>query len=183
MSRIGAKPVEIPSGVDVTINDQTVTVKGSKGQLEQVLPTEALAKINDGKIEVTPANDTQRARAMWGLSRSLIANMVEGVTNGFTIKLEINGVGYRAQASGKKLEMALGFSHPVVMDIPEGIEVKTPKPTEIEITGINKQLVGEFAANIRKWREPEPYKGKGIRYDSRYGDRGETIRRKEGKKK
>lgn len=183
MSRIGIKPVTLPSGIEAKIEGQVVTIKGAKGELQETLPPEATAEVTDGAVTVKPANDSQRAKAMWGLSRSLIANMVEGIVNGYIIKLELNGVGYRAAVQGKNLEMALGFSHPVVMPIPAGITVVCPKPTEIEISGINKQLLGEFAANVRKWRKPEPYKGKGIRYASRFGDKGETVRRKEGKKK
>lgn len=183
MSRVGQKPVKIASGVDVKIDGQVVTVKGSKAQLTQSLPVEVSVKVNDGQVVVTPANDTPRARAMWGLSRALIANMVKGVTDGFTVKLEITGVGYRAAVQGKVLQLNLGYSHPVNFDIPAGIEIKTPKPTEIEITGADKQLVGQVAANIREWRKPEPYKGKGIRKADVYGNPGETILRKEGKKK
>lgn len=183
MSRIGQKPIKIASGVDVKINGQTLIVKGSKGELKKEFPVDVSVKITDGSVVVSPANDTQRARAMWGLSRALIAGMVEGVSNGFTIKLEINGVGYRAAVQGKTLQLALGFSHPVDFQIPEGITIKTPKPTEIEISGADKQKVGQVAANIRKWKKPEPYKGKGIKYSSIYDKPGEIVRRKEGKKK
>ncbi len=177
MSRIGLKPVDIPSGVEVKVDGRTVTVKGSKATLSQELPAESVIQIKDNQAIVTPANDTQDARAKWGLSRALINNMVQGVTEGFTLTLEVNGVGYRAQVQGKTLKMNLGFSHEVEFTIPEGITITTPKPTEVLITGADKQLVGQVAANIRKWRKPEPYKGKGIAYQ------GEYIRRKEGKKK
>lgn len=183
MSRVGQKPVKIPSGIDVKINGRTVTVKGAKSELKKELPPEVSVKITDGSVLVEPANDTARARAMWGLSRALIATMVEGVSKGFTIKLEINGVGYKAAAQGKKLQLNLGFSHVVDFPVPAGIEIKTPKPTEIEISGADKQVVGQVAANIRKMKKPEPYKGKGVKYASVYGGAGETIRRKEGKKK
>lgn len=177
MSRIGAIPVAIADGVDVKIDGRTVEVKGSKGTLSITLPSGVSAEVKDKEVVVTPANDSNEAKAMWGLGRSLINNMVEGVSNGFTKKLEVNGVGYRAQVQGKKLVLALGFSHDVNYDIPEGIEIKCPKPTEIEISGADKQLVGQVAAEIRRYRKPEPYKGKGVKYE------GEYIRRKEGKKK
>lgn len=177
MSRVGIKPVEIVSGVDVSIKDRTITVKGSKGTLTRELPPEAVARVENKQLIVEPANDTQRARAMWGLSRALVNSMVKGVSEGFTVTLEIQGVGYRAAAAGKTLTLNLGFSHDVKFPVPEGITIATPKPTEIVITGIDKRLVGQVAANIRKYRKPEPYKGKGIRYS------GEYVRRKEGKKK
>lgn len=177
MSRIGKKPIDIVSGVDVKLDRNIITIKGAKATLTQVIPEESIVTIKDSQVIVEPANDTTRARAMWGLSRALIQNMVTGVSQGFLIKLEINGVGYRAKVNGKKLEMALGYSHPVIFDIPEGIEIKTPKPTEIEISGSDKQKVGQVAAVIRSYRKPEPYKGKGIKYAD------EIVRRKEGKKK
>jgi len=177
MSRIGIKPIDITSGVDIKLDSDIVTVKGAKATLTQKIPSESIVKIKDNKVIVEPANDSTRAKAMWGLSRSLIQNMVTGVSEGFLIKLEINGVGYRAKVNGKKLEMALGYSHPVIFDVPEGIEIKTPKPDQIEISGADKQKVGQVAAVIRSYRKPEPYKGKGIKYAD------EIIRRKEGKKK
>ncbi len=177
MSRIGKQPVDVKDGVDVAIEGRLVTVKGTKGELQATLPESVLVTQEEQQIWVKPANDTQRARSMWGLSRSIINNMVEGVSEGFTITLEINGVGYRAAAQGKTLKLNLGFSHDVDYPIPEGIEIKTPKPTIVQISGIDKQKVGQVAAEIRKYRKPEPYKGKGIKYDY------EVIRRKEGKKK
>jgi len=177
MSRIGIKPIDIISGVDIKVDSNIVTVKGSKATLTQKIPTESIVSIKENQVIVEPANDSTRAKAMWGLSRALIQNMVTGVSEGFLIKLEINGVGYRAKVTGKKLEMALGYSHPVIFEIPEGIEIKTPKPDQIEISGADKQKVGQVAAVIRSYRKPEPYKGKGIKYAD------EIIRRKEGKKK
>lgn len=177
MSRIGKRPVEAPKGVEIKINGQTVEVKGPKGVRQFVLPEDVTGSLDGGALTVAPANDTKRAREMWGMSRTQVANLVTGVTDGFTKKLEITGVGYRAQAQGKILKLALGYSHDINFDIPEGITVNTPKPTEIEVSGIDQQLVGEVAAKIRDWRRPEPYKGKGIRYA------GEYIFRKEGKKK
>lgn len=183
MSRVGQKPVQITSGVEVKVEGRKITVKGKKGTLYKLLPAEVSAKVENNEVVVTPINKSQRSRAMWGLSRAMIATMVEGVSNGYTIKLAIEGVGYRAAAAGKSLQMNLGFSHPVDFPVPEGIEIKTPKPTEIEISGADKQVVGQVAADIRSWKKPEPYKGKGIRYDAVYGEKGETVRRKEGKKK
>ena len=177
MSRIGKKPVTIPSGVEAKIEEGTLSVKGPKGTLSMGLSDLVEYKLEDGEISVKPANDTRAARNHWGMQRTLVSNLVEGVTEGFTKVLEINGVGYRAQAQGKKLKLQLGFSHDVDLDVPEGIEVKTPDQTTVEISGSDKQAVGQFAANVRKWRKPEPYKGKGIKY------RGEYIFRKEGKKK
>jgi large subunit ribosomal protein L6 len=177
MSRIGKKPVAIPGGVTASVDGQMVAVKGPKGELKHVLVDEVIAKLGDGSLEVTPRDDTQRARAMWGMSRTLLANLVTGVTEGFTKKLEITGVGYRAAAQGANLQLQLGYSHDVAYPIPEGIQVQCPKPTEILITGIDKQKVGQVAAEIRRFRPPEPYKGKGVRYA------GEFIFRKEGKKK
>ena len=177
MSRIGKKPVAIPGGVDAKIEGDTLTVKGPKGTLSMGLSDLIEYKVEDGNISVQPANDTRSARQYWGMQRTLVSNLVEGVTEGFTKVLEINGVGYRAQAQGKKLKLQLGYSHDVDLDVPEGIEVKTPDQTTVEISGIDKQAVGQFAAEIRRWRKPEPYKGKGIKY------RGEYIFRKEGKKK
>ena len=177
MSRIGKKPIPVPSGAQVTIDGQLVKAKGSKGELEFVVNDLCTVAMTDDGIQVTPVNDTKPARSMWGMSRTMISNICEGVTNGFTRKLELEGVGYRAQMKGKQLSLALGYSHDVEFDIPEGIEIKTPKPTEIEISGIDKQKVGQTAAVIRSFRPPEPYKGKGVRYE------GEYIFRKEGKKK
>ena len=177
MSRIGKKPVAIPSGVTAQIENGVLSVKGPKGTL--TIGTDDLVeyKLDDGSIAVTPANDSQQARAHWGMQRTLVSNLVEGVTEGFTKVLQITGVGYRAQAQGRKLKLQLGYSHDVDLAVPEGLEVKTPDQTTVEVSGIDKQAVGQFAAEIRRWRKPEPYKGKGIKY------RGEFIFRKEGKKK
>ena len=177
MSRIGKKPVTIPSGVEAKIEEGTLSVKGPKGALSMGLSDLVEYKLEDGEISVKPANDTRAARNHWGMQRTLVSNLVEGVTDGFTKVLEITGVGYRANAQGKTLKLQLGYSHDVDLDVPEGIEVKTPDQTTVEISGTDKQAVGQFAANVRKWRKPEPYKGKGIKY------RGEYIFRKEGKKK
>ncbi|MAA99869.1 MAG: 50S ribosomal protein L6 [Stappia sp.] len=177
MSRIGKKPVPVPSGVTATINGQNIEVKGPKGTLSFVLNDLVLAEMTDEGIKVNPRVDTKPARAMWGMSRTMVENLVTGVSKGFEKKLEITGVGYRAQVQGKNLQLALGFSHDVVHAMPEGIEVACPKPTEIVISGIDKQRVGQVAAEIRDYRPPEPYKGKGVRYA------GEYIVRKEGKKK
>jgi large subunit ribosomal protein L6 len=177
MSRIGKKPVAIPGGVTASVDGQMVAVKGPKGELKHVLVDDVIAKLDNGTIEVTPRDDTQRARAMWGMSRTLLANLVTGVTEGFTKKLEITGVGYRAAVQGANLQLQLGYSHDIAYPIPQGIQVVCPKPTEILITGIDKQKVGQVAAEIRRFRPPEPYKGKGVRYA------GEFIFRKEGKKK
>ena len=177
MSRIGKKPVPVPSGVTATINGQTVSVKGPKGELSFVLNDLVLAEMTDDGIKIDPRGKTKTARSLWGMSRTMVQNIITGVSAGFEKKLDITGVGYRAQMQGKNLQLALGFSHDVVYDVPEGIEVKCPKPTEIVINGIDKQVVGQVAAEIRKYRPPEPYKGKGVRYA------GEFIVRKEGKKK
>ena len=177
MSRIGKKAVQVPAGVTVNVSGQTVSVKGPKGELKEVLNEQVLVKMEQGGVKVDPINQTKLARSAWGMSRTLVANMVKGVTEGYSKSLEINGVGYRAAVAGKSLQLNLGYSHDVNYPIPPGIEIKTPKPTEIVITGINKQQVGQVAAEIREWRGPEPYKGKGVRYAT------ETIRRKEGKKK
>ncbi len=177
MSRIGKKPVVVPSGVTANVEGQTVKVKGPKGALFFVVPDEVSVKLEDGKVKVDPRNETKRARSMWGTSRTQVANLVTGVTKGFERKLEITGVGYRAAVQGKNLQLALGYSHDVVYAIPEGIQIATPKPTEITITGIDSQKVGQVAAEIRGFRPPEPYKGKGVKYA------GEYIFRKEGKKK
>jgi len=177
MSRIGKKAVAIPSGVTASVDGQTVKMKGPKGALEFVLPAEVTAKLEKGSIKVDPRNETKRARSMWGTSRTLVSNLVTGVTKGFEKKLEITGVGYRAAVQGKNLQIALGYSHDVVYPIPTGIAIATPKPTEVVITGIDRQQVGQVAAEIRGFRKPEPYKGKGVKYA------GEYIFRKEGKKK
>lgn len=177
MSRIGKKPVAIPGGVTAAVNGQEVKVKGPKGELKHVLVDDIIAKLDNGGIEIAMREDTQKARAMWGMSRTLVANLVAGVTEGFTKKLEITGVGYRASVQGSNVQLQLGYSHDVAFPIPQGIQIVCPKPTEIVITGIDKQKVGQVAAEIRRFRPPEPYKGKGIRYA------GEFILRKEGKKK
>ena len=177
MSRIGKRPVELPSGVTATISGQTVEVKGPKGTHSFTATDDVTIAQEDNTITVTPRGSSKRARQQWGMSRTLVANLVQGVTEGFKKELEIQGVGYRAQVQGKVLKMALGYSHDVEFAIPDGIDIKCAKPTEIEVTGIDQQVVGQVAANIREWRKPEPYKGKGIRY------KGEYIFRKEGKKK
>src|ERR1700712_1588219 len=177
MSRIGKKAIAIPAGVTVTLQGQTVTVKGPKGQLAWTVSEEIEVKQEGQELILTPRNDTQRARGMWGLSRTLVANMVEGVTKGYEEVLELVGVGYRAAMKGHALSMQLGFSHDVDIPAPKGITFAVPKQTEARIAGIDKQLVGEIAARIRRIRPPEPYKGKGVRYA------GEKVRRKEGKKK
>ncbi|WP_271078253.1 50S ribosomal protein L6 [Aurantiacibacter sp. MUD61] len=177
MSRIGKKPVALPSGVTAKTENGVLSVKGPKGELSMSQFDLIEYKIEDGEIQVNPINKTQKARQFWGMQRTLVQNLVDGVTEGFTKVLEINGVGYRAQAQGKKLKLQLGFSHDIDLDVPEGLDVKTPDQTTVEISGIDKQKVGQFAAEIREWRKPEPYKGKGVKY------RGEYIFRKEGKKK
>ncbi|OJY61985.1 MAG: 50S ribosomal protein L6 [Sphingobium sp. 66-54] len=177
MSRIGKKPVAIPSGVTATIENGQLSVKGPKGTLALQLRDEISYALEDGAITVKPANATKAARAFWGMQRTLVQNLVTGVTEGYTKVLEITGVGYRANAQGKTLKLQLGYSHDVDYPVPAGIEIKTPDNTTVEISGIDKQKVGQVAAEIRRWRKPEPYKGKGIKY------RGEFIFRKEGKKK
>ena len=177
MSRIGKKPVPLPQGVEAKIDGQTVSAKGPKGQLEFVVNELCLVEMGDAGVQVTPVNKTKEARSMWGMCRTRIANIFEGVSAGYTRKLELVGVGYRAQMKGKQLVLALGYSHDIEFDLPEGIDIKCPKPTEVEISGIDKQAVGEVAAKIRSFRPPEPYKGKGVKYE------GEYIFRKEGKKK
>ena len=177
MSRIGKRAVPIPSGVTATVEGQTVKVKGPKGALQIVLPDDVTAKMDKGSVKVDPRTETDRARAMWGTSRTLVANLMTGVTKGFESKLEISGVGYRAAVQGKNLQIALGYSHDIVYPIPEGITIATPRPVEIVITGSDRQKVGQVAAEIREHRPPEPYKGKGIKYAN------ERIFRKEGKKK
>ena len=177
MSRIGKRPVPVPAGVTASIADGVLTVKGPKGSLTLSLRDEISYTVEEGAILVRPANDTKQARAFWGMQRTLVDNLVTGVTQGYTKVLEITGVGYRANAQGRNLKLQLGYSHDVDYAVPEGIEIKTPDNTTVEITGIDKQMVGQVAAEIRRWRKPEPYKGKGIKY------RGEYIFRKEGKKK
>lgn len=177
MSRVGKKPVAIPDGVTVKVEGQTVRVKGPKGELEVVLNADVAPALETKAIKIDPRGDGKRTRAMWGLSRALVQNLVSGVTKGFERRLEINGVGYRAAVQGKNLHLALGYSHDVLYPIPEGIAVATPRPTEIVVSGIDRQKVGQVAAEIRAFRPPEPYKGKGVRYA------GEYIFRKEGKKK
>ena len=177
MSRIGKKPVALPKGVTATVEGRTVKVKGPKGELRVTLVPEVDVSMDDGGITLAPREDMENARAMWGMSRTLVNNLVVGVTEGFTSKLEIQGVGYRAAVQGKNLNLQLGFSHDVVYPIPAGIAITAEKPTMLTVTGIDKQLVGQVAAEIRAYRKPEPYKGKGVRYV------GEYVRRKEGKKK
>ena len=177
MSRIGKKAVAIPAGVTANIADGQLSVKGPKGTLAMPLADDISYSVENGEIAVQPANDTKRARAFWGMQRTLVANLMQGVTTGFSKKLVITGVGYRAAAQGKNLRLQLGYSHDVNFPVPEGVEVKTPDANTVEISGIDKQKVGQVAAEIRRWRKPEPYKGKGIKY------RGEFIFRKEGKKK
>jgi len=177
MSRIGKKPVAVPSGVTANVEGQTVKVKGPKGALQLVVHDEVAVKMDKAGIQLDPRNETKRARSLWGTQRTLVSNLMSGVTKGFEEKLEITGVGFRAAVQGKTLQLQLGFSHDVNYPIPEGIAIATPKPTEIVITGIDKQKVGHVAAEIRGFRPPEPYKGKGVKYA------GEYIFRKEGKKK
>ncbi len=177
MSRVGKKPVAIPSGVTASVEGGIVKVKGPKGALQLALHGDIEAKMEKGGVKVDPRSDSKRARAMWGTYRTLVANLVTGVTNGFERRLEITGVGYRAAVQGKNLQIALGYSHDIVYPIPEGIAIATPRPVEIVISGIDRQKVGQVAAEIREYRPPEPYKGKGIKYA------GERIFRKEGKKK
>ena len=177
MSRIGKKPVAVPAGVTAQVNGQTVTAKGPKGELKFVVNDEVLVKMDDGQIAVEPRDQSKNARSKWGMSRTMIVNILNGVKDGFEKKLEISGVGYRAAMQGKNLQLSLGFSHEVVYQTPDGITISTPKPTEIVVNGIDKQQVGQVAAEIREYRGPEPYKGKGIKYAN------EKIFRKEGKKK
>jgi large subunit ribosomal protein L6 len=177
MSRIGKRPVPLPSGVTATTEGRTLSVKGPKGTLSLQMREEISYDISEDGISVQPANETKQARAFWGMQRTLVQNLVTGVSEGFTKVLEITGVGYRATAQGKSLRLQLGYSHDVNVDVPEGIEIKTPDNTTVEVSGIDRQKVGQVAAEIRRWRKPEPYKGKGIKY------RGEYIFRKEGKKK
>lgn len=177
MSRIGKKPVEVPSGVTLTQNGQSITVKGPKGELEFTLPDAVTGKLDGTEFTITPNKEDKTGKSMWGMSRTMVANLIEGVSNGYSKNLELVGVGYRAQMKGSKLVMQLGFSHDVEFDAPDGITIVAPKPTQITVSGIDKQAVGQAAAKIREYRKPEPYKGKGVRYE------GEYVRRKEGKKK
>ena len=177
MSRIGKKPVPLPGGVSATVSGQTVSVKGPKGTREFTATDDVTLAVEDGAVTVTPRGSSKRARQQWGMSRTQVANLVTGVTSGFKKEMEITGVGYRAAVQGKVLKLALGYSHDVDFAIPAEVTITTPKPTENIVEGIDQQIVGQVAANIREWRKPEPYKGKGIRY------KGEFIFRKEGKKK
>jgi large subunit ribosomal protein L6 len=177
MSRIGKRPVAVPSGVTANVEGQTVKVKGPKGALQLVVPDDVGVKLDGGQIKLEPRGETKRARSQWGTSRTLIANLISGVTKGFEQRLEINGVGYRAAVQGKNLQIALGYSHDILYPIPDGITIATPRPVEIVISGSDRQKVGQVAAEIREYRPPEPYKGKGIKYAD------ERIFRKEGKKK
>jgi large subunit ribosomal protein L6 len=176
VSRIGKQPITLPDGVEVNVGPGNVSVKGPKGELQQTVAAEMKVDVADGTLTVERPTDRGEHRALHGLTRSLIANMVQGVTEGYEKRLEIQGVGYRAQLKGKALEMSLGYSHPVTLEAPEGIEFEVPQPTEVVVRGIDKQLVGETAARIRKTRPPEPYKGKGVRYA------GEHVARKVGKR-
>jgi large subunit ribosomal protein L6 len=177
MSRIGNKAVSIPSGVTANVEGQTIKIKGPKGAMQVVLHDDVSVTLDKASVKIEPRGESKRARSQWGTSRTLVANLVAGVTKGFEERLEINGVGYRAAVQGKQLNLQLGFSHDVNFAIPEGITIATPKPTEIVVTGMDKQKVGHVAAEIRGFRPPEPYKGKGVKYS------GEYIFRKEGKKK
>lgn len=177
MSRIGKTPVAVPDGVKASIEGQKISASGPKGELEVTLVDDVSVEMTDEGIKVVPKDMSKRSRSMWGMSRTLVQNIVTGVSDGFEKKLEINGVGYRAQVQGKNLQLALGFSHDVQYPIPEGIDITCPKPTELVVTGIDKQKVGQVAAEIRRYRPPEPYKGKGVKYEDEY------IFRKEGKKK
>jgi large subunit ribosomal protein L6 len=177
MSRIGKKPVAIPAGVTATMEDGTLSMKGPKGVLSLQMVEEVVYTLEDGAVNISPVNKSTKARSYWGMQRTLVQNLVDGVTEGFSKVLEITGVGYRANVQGSILKLQLGFSHDVDFAIPEGIDIKTPDNTTVEISGMDKQKVGQVAAEIRRWRKPEPYKGKGIKY------RGEYIFRKEGKKK
>ncbi|MDX1949499.1 MAG: 50S ribosomal protein L6 [Rickettsiales bacterium] len=181
MSRVGNNPVTITKGVEVKLSGQKIDVKGPKGTLTYLIPDEILASVEGDKVSFKPANDSRKGdnkvKAKWGLSRALLNNMIKGVTAGYTINLEIQGVGFKAASQGKVVKLNLGFSHDIDYKVPEGVEIKTPKPTEISISGIDRRLVGQVAAEIRSLKKPEPYKGKGIRYS------GEYVRSKEGKKK
>jgi large subunit ribosomal protein L6 len=177
MSRVGKRPVAVPSGVTATVTGQTVKVKGAKGELSFLVPEEVTVAMENGAVSVAPRDESKTARAKWGMSRAQLQSLVDGVTKGFEKKLEVNGVGYRAQVAGKALKLSLGYSHDIDYQIPAGITITTPKPTEIVVAGVDKQKVGQAAAEIRDFRGPEPYKGKGVKYAN------EFIFRKEGKKK
>jgi large subunit ribosomal protein L6 len=177
MSRVGKHPVAVPSGVEVEMSGQTLSAKGSLGTLRLVVSNEVTAAIRDGAITITPKNETKHARAMWGTTRALVNNMVNGVSKGFSVTLEINGVGYRAAVQGNTLNLQLGYSHDIAYPIPSDIKIVCERPTLISVSGVDRQRVGQIAAEIRAYRPPEPYKGKGIKYST------ETVRRKEGKKK
>ena len=177
MSRVGKKPVPVPSGVTATVDGQMVKMKGTKGELSFVVPEEVTVAMENGAVSVNPRDESKIARSKWGMSRAQVANLVEGVSKGFEKRLEINGVGYRAAVAGKVLKLSLGYSHDVDYEIPAGITITTPRPTEVVVAGIDKQKVGQTAAEIREFRGPEPYKGKGVKYAD------EFIFRKEGKKK
>jgi len=177
MSRIGKKPIEIPEGVTIEHSGCDLAVKGPKGLLSMTLVDEVVVEVKDGEVSVTPVNKSKIARSMWGMQRTMVSNLIEGVTRGFEKKLEIKGVGYRAQMKGKDLNLQLGFSHEVDFPVPEGINIQCPDQTTVIVTGIDKQKVGQVAAKIREYRKPEPYKGKGVKYA------GEYVYRKEGKKK
>ena len=177
MSRVGKKPVAVPSGVTATVDGQMVRIKGAKGELSFLVPDEVTVAMADGAVQVNPRDESKAAQAKWGMSRAQVANLVEGVTKGFEMRLEISGVGYKAAVAGKVLKLSLGYSHDVDYEIPAGITITTPRPTEVVVAGLDKQKVGQTAAEIREFRRPEPYKGKGVKYA------GEFIFRKEGKKK
>jgi len=177
MSRVGKKPVPVPSGVTATVDGQTVKMKGSKGELSFVVPDEVTVAMENGAVQVNPRDESKTARAKWGMSRAQVVNLVEGVSKGFEKRLEINGVGYKAAVAGKVLKLSLGYSHDIDYAIPAGVTITTPRPTEVVVAGIDKQVVGQTAAEIREYRGPEPYKGKGVKYSD------EFIFRKEGKKK
>jgi large subunit ribosomal protein L6 len=177
MSRIGKKAVQIPAGVEAKLEDRKLTVKGPKGELDMTFVSEVDVKLESGEIMVTPRGDGKRARSMWGMQRTMASNLVDGVTEGFSKTLELNGVGYRAQMQGRNVNLQLGFSHDILYEVAEGVEVQCPNQTTIIVSGINKQKVGQVAAEIREFRKPEPYKGKGVKYSDEY------IFRKEGKKK
>ncbi|MGC2199082.1 MAG: 50S ribosomal protein L6 [Stellaceae bacterium] len=177
MSRVGKNPVAVPNGVEVQLSGQMLSAKGSLGTLHLVVSNEVTASITDGAVTIAPKNDTKRARALWGTTRALVSNMVTGVSRGFSVNLEINGVGYRAAVQGNTLNLQLGYSHEIAYPIPDGVRITCERPTAITVSGADRQRVGQIAAEIRAYRPPEPYKGKGIKYAT------ETVRRKEGKKK
>jgi large subunit ribosomal protein L6 len=177
MSRVGKKPLALPAGVTAKVEGQAIAIKGGKGELRFVAPADVSVNFADNQLKVDPRNETKRARAMWGMTRAMLNNIIIGVTKGFEKKLEINGVGYKAAVSGKNLQLSLGYSHDVTFAIPQGITIATPKPTEIMISGVDRHKVGQVAAEIRSFRPPEPYKGKGVKYSD------EFVFRKEGKKK